>query len=312
MNLRMVAHVLLITALCAIGGANAFAQLQSGRILGSVYDPQRAGIPGATVTVTNLATNIARTVITDAQGNYVVTPLDPGTYRVSAEVPGFQKTVRDGLVLTVGQSARVELALDLSTLSTEVQVTAQTPLLNTESATLSQVITNEQIVDLPLNGRGFHELARLTSGVALLAPTGNVQTVRPEVVNGNVIGGVSGAQTRFLLDGVDITEEHQGGTWIQTSVDALQEFSVQQNAYSAEVHGAGGTFNAVTKSGSNAFHGSAFEFLRNDVLDARNYFAQTREVIKRNQFGGTLGAPVSIPNVYDGRNKTFFFVSYEG
>src|SRR6267142_803149 len=305
MNLRMVAHVLLITALCAIGGANAFAQLQSGRILGSVYDPQRAGIPGATVTVTNLATNIARTVITDAQGNYVVTPLDPGTYRVSAEVPGFQKTVRDGLVLTVGQSARVELALDLSTLSTEVQVTAQTPLLNTESATLSQVITNEQIVDLPLNGRGFHELAWLTSGVALLAPTGNVQTVRPEVVNGNVIGGVSGAQTRFLLDGVDITEEHQGGTWIQTSVDALQEFSVQQNAYSAEFHGAGATFNVTTKSGGNVFHGSLFEFLRNDAFDARNFFAARKEKLERNQFGGTVGGPVV-------RNKTFFFASYEG
>ena len=107
-----------------------------------------------------------------------------------------------------------------------MQVTAETPLLNTESATLSEVITNEQIVDLPLNGRGFHELARLTSGVALLPPTGNTQPVRPEVVNGNIIGGVAGSQTRFLLDGVDITEEHQGGTWIQTSVDALQEFSV--------------------------------------------------------------------------------------
>src|SRR6266850_2057113 len=308
----MLARVALLAALGSVGGTTVFAQLQSGRILGAVYDPQRAGIPGATVVVTNLATNIARTVVTDSQGNYVVTPLDPGTYSVSAEVPGFQKTVRDGLALTVGQSARVELALDLSTLSTEVQVTAQSPLLNTESATLSQVITNEQIVDLPLNGRGFHELARLTSGVALLAPTGNVQTVRPEVVNGNVIGGVSGAQTRFLLDGVDITEEHQGGTWIQTSVDALQEFSVQQNAYSAEFHGAGGTFNAVTKSGSNAFHGSVFEFLRNDAFDAKNFFSASKEKLERNQYGGTLGGPVTIPGVYDGRNKTFFFASYEG
>src|SRR2546428_1532296 len=304
-SLGMLARGALLAALCTVGGTTVFAQLQSGRILGTVYDPQRAGIPGATVTVTNLATNIARTVITDSEGNYVVTPLDPGTYRVSAEVPGFQKTVRDGLVLTVGQSARVELALDLSTLSAEVQVTAEVPLLNTESAALSQVITNEQIVDLPLNGRGFHELARLTSGVALLAPTGNVQTVRPEIVNGNVIGGVSGAQTRFLLDGVDITEEHQGGTWIQTSVDALQEFSVQQNAYSAEFHGAGATFNVTTKSGGNVFHGSLFEFLRNDAFEARNFSAARKEKLERNHFGGTLGGPVV-------RNKTFFFASYEG
>ena len=157
--------------------ATLFAQLQSGRILGTVYDPQRAGIPGATVSVTNLATNIARTAITDSEGNYVVTPLDPGTYRVSAEVPGFQKTVRDGLALTVGQAARVELTLNLGALSTEVQVTAESPLLNTESATLSQVITNEQIVDMPLNGRSFHELARLTSGVD--QPLICAQPVRP-------------------------------------------------------------------------------------------------------------------------------------
>ena len=220
--------------------------------------------------------------------------------------------MREGLTLTVGQAARVELTLNLGGLSTEVQVVAETPTLNTESATLSQVITNEQIVDLPLNGRGFHELARLTSGVALLPPTGNTQPVRPEVVNGNVIGGVAGAQTRFLLDGVDITEEHQGGTWIQTSVDALQEFSVQQNAYSAEFHGAGATFNVTTKSGGNTFHGSIFEFTRNDAFDSKNFFAVNKEKLTRNQFGGTLGGPLMIPGMYDGRNKTFFFASYEG
>jgi hypothetical protein len=295
-----------------IGAATASAQLQSGRILGTVFDPQKAGIPGATVTVTNLATNISRTAVTDSEGNYVVTPIDPGIYNVSAEVPGFQTTRREGLEITVGQSARVELTLNLGSLSTEVQVTAETPLLNTESATLSEVITNEQIVDLPLNGRGFHELARLTSGVALLPPTGNTQPVRPEVVNGNVIGGVAGSQTRFLLDGVDITEEHQGGTWIQTSVDALQEFSVQQNAYSAEFHGAGATFNVTTKSGGNAFHGSLFEFMRNDAFDSKNFFAVNKEKLERNQFGGTLGGPVMIPGLYDGRNRTFFFASYEG
>ncbi len=302
--------VMLVAAVVAIS-APAFAQLQAGRIVGTVFDTQKAGIPGATITVTNIATNLSRTAVTDAEGNYVVTPLDPGTYHVTAEMPGFQTTRREGLVLTVGQAARVELTLNLGALSTEVQVTAETPLLNTESATLSEVITNEQIVDLPLNGRGFHELARLTSGVALLPPTGNTQPVRPEVVNGNVIGGVAGSQTRFLLDGVDITEEHQGGTWIQTSVDALQEFSVQQNAYSAEFHGAGATFNVTTKSGSNAFHGSLFEFTRNDKFDAKNFFAARKEKLERNQFGGTLGGPVLLPG-YDGRNKTFFFVSYEG
>ena len=302
----------LLTALCILFSPSAFAQLQTGRLLGTVYDQQHAGIPGAIVTVTNLATSVARSVTSDGEGNYVITPLNPGMYKVSAELSGFQTTVRDNIELTVGQAARVELVLSLGGISTEVQVTAQTPLLNTESATLSQVITNEQIVDLPLNGRGFFELARLTPGTVLLPPTGNVQSVRPESVNGNVIGGVSGQQTRFLLDGVDITEEHQGGTFIQTSVDAIQEFSVQQNAYSAEFHGAGGTFNAVTKSGSNAFHGSVFEFLRNDALDSKNFFAQKKEKLRRNQFGGTYGGRVVIPGMYDGRSKTFFFASYEG
>jgi hypothetical protein len=294
-----------LLALCALAGAPLSAQLQTGRLLGTVLDEQHAAVPGATVTVTSLATNIARTVTTDGEGNYVVTPLEPGIYRITASLQGFQTTVRERVELTVGQSARVELTLAVGALSADLVVTAKAPLLNTESATLSHVVTNEQIVDLPLNGRGFYELARLTPGTALLPPTGNVQTVRPENVNGNIIGGISGQQTRFLLDGVDITEEHQGGTFIQTSVDALQEFSVQQNAYSAEFHGAGGTFNAVTKSGSNAFHGSVFEFLRNDALDAKNFFAAQKEHLERNQFGGTLGGPVL-------KGRTFFFASYEG
>jgi hypothetical protein len=299
-------------AFCLASAGPAFAQLQGARIVGTIFDPQRAGIPGATVTVTNMATNVARTVVTDHEGSYVVTPLDPGVYKVTAAVSGFQTTVRESVELTVGQAARVELVLALSAVSTEVLVTTQAPLLNTESATLGQVISNDQIVDLPLNGRSFHELARLTPGAALLPPSGNSQLVRPEIVNGNIIGGISGRQTRFLLDGVDITEEHQGGTWIQTSVDALQEFSVQQNAYSAEFHGAGGTFNVVTKSGSNRVHGSAFEFLRNDAFDSKNFFSQAKEKLERNQFGGTFGGPVVIPGMHDGRGKTFFFASYEG
>jgi len=305
MGIRPLGCVALLVAFCSFASAPLSAQLQTGRLLGMVLDEQHAAVPGATVAVTNLATNISRTVTTDGEGNYVVTPLEPGVYRISASLQGFQTTVRDRVELTVGQSARVELTLSLGALSTDIVVTAKSPLLNTESATLSHVVTNEQIVDLPLNGRGFYELAKLTPGTALLPATGNVQTVRPEIVNGNVIGGISGQQTRFLLDGVDITEEHQGGTWIQTSVDALQEFSVQQNAYSAEFHGAGGTFNAVTKSGSNAFHGSVFEFLRNDAFDAKNFFAAQKEHLERNQFGGTLGGPVL-------KGRTFFFASYEG
>ncbi|HSW51465.1 MAG TPA: hypothetical protein VLH09_14865, partial [Bryobacteraceae bacterium] len=143
------------------------------------------------------------------------------------------------------------------------------------------------------------------------ALAGGTNKTRPENYSGNIIAGVSGWQTTFLMDGVDVTEQHQGGTWINTSIDALQEFSVQQSAYSAEYGRAGGFFNATTKSGTNNFRGGLFEFLRNDKLDARNFFAREREILKRHQFGGTIGGPVVIPRPLNGRNSTFFFLGYE-
>ena len=179
MRLKPLGNVALLVTFCLLASAPLSAQLQTGRLLGMVLDQQHAAVPGATVTVMNLATNISRTVTTDGEGNYVVTPLEPGIYRISASLQGFQTTVRDRVELTVGQSSRVELTLSVGSLSTDLVVSAQSPLLNTESATLSHVVTNEQIVDLPLNGRGFYELAKLTPGAALLPATGNVQTVRP-------------------------------------------------------------------------------------------------------------------------------------
>jgi len=299
-----------LLALLPLCAGLASAQVQSGRIVGTIYDPTHAAVPSAAITVTNAATNIARRVVADSSGDYVVTPVEPGTYSVSATASGFQSTIRSNVEVTVGLAARVDLELRVGENTTEVRVTTEAPLLTTESATLGQVISNNAIVGLPLNGRSYTELARLTPGATLLPPTGNTQLVRPENVNGNVISGVPGSQTTFLLDGVDITEQHQGGTWIQTSVDALQEFSVQQNAFSAEFARAGGSFNVTTKSGASKFYGNLFEFLRNDKVDSRNPFSLSRAILKRNQFGGTLGGPVALPHI--NRNKTFFFVSYEG
>jgi hypothetical protein len=295
--------------------AIAIAQVQAGRIVGTIFDPQRAAVPGATVTVTNEATKLSRSVITGETGGFVVTPLNPGMYTLRATAAGFSTTTRGGIELVVGEAVRVDLELRLGETAVEVRVVADAPLLSTESATLGQVVTNTQIVNLPLNGRSFHELARLTPGAVLLPATGalagGTNKTRPENYNGNIIGGMSGWQSTFLMDGVDVTEQHQGGTWINTSIDALQEFSVQQSAYTAEYARGGGFFNATTKSGSRDFHGALFEFLRNDKLDARNFFARTREVLKRNQFGGTIGGPVVIPKVFDGSNNTFFFLAYE-
>jgi hypothetical protein len=305
--------ILRLIVVCLLaGGSSLVAQLQEARIIGVVYDPQHAVVPGATVTVTNTGTNISETVKTDSSGNYVVTPLDPGAYTVNAVATGFQTTVRNGIELTVGQSAEVDLGLTIGATATRVEVTTTAPMLNTESGSLGQVISNTQVVDLPLNGREFTELAQLSPGAVFLAATGNVQNVRPENVNGNVISGISGQQTVFLLDGADVTEYHEGGTYIQTSIDALQEFGVEQNSYSAEFSGGGGTFNSTTKSGTNQFHGDLFEFLRNEKFDGRNFFALQRNELKRNQFGATLGGPVWVPKIYNGKDKTFFFLSYEG
>ena len=291
---------------------SARAQVQTGRIVGTVSDSQKAALPNAQVTVTELATNQSVTVGTHERGDYVVTPLNPGRYRVAISSPGFQTTVINGVEVQVGQSARADVELKVGEVTSMVEVTSQAPLLDTESGALGHVVTNTQIVNLPLNGRSFYELARLMPGAALLPGGGNLLRIRANYISGTGVSGVRGRQTTFLMDGVDISDHHQGGSFIQTSIDALQEFKVQQSAYSAEFSNAGGMLNAATKSGSNNFHGGVFEFLRNDKLDARNFFAREREVLKRNQFGGTLGGPVSLPKLYDGADKTFFFVSYEG
>ncbi|WP_213806096.1 carboxypeptidase-like regulatory domain-containing protein [Granulicella sp. dw_53] len=291
---------------------SAIAQVEKGRFVGRITDPQDAGVPGASVKVTNAGTNIVQTAVADGSGNFVITPVEAGFYSLSVTAPGFETTTSSNIEVQVGQIVREDLKLRVGSSTVTVEVTTAQPLLTTDSATVGQVITNQQLTDLPLNGRGFFRLAQLTPGAALLAPTGNSLAIRPEVVNGNTISGIRGSATSFLLDGVDVSEQHQGGTFIQTSIDALQEFSIQQSPYSAEYNRGGAFFNATVKSGTNRYHGGIFEFIRNDKLDARNFFALTRQILKRNQFGGDLGGPVVIPHLYSGKDRTFFFFNYEG
>jgi hypothetical protein len=289
-----------------------WAQVQTGRILGAVTDPNKAVVPNARVKVTQEATGQTKSITSNEIGEFVVTPLDPGLYTVEVTAPGFQATQVQRVEVVVGQSARVDIELRIGEASTKVEVTSTAPLLNTESGTLGQEVTNTQIVNLPLNGRSFYELARLAPGATLLPGSGNLLRIRANYESGTAISGVRGTQTSFYLDGADVTDHHQGGTLIQTSIDALQEFQVQQSEYSAEYRNAGGVLNVATKAGTSQFHGGGFEFLRNDKLDARNFFALTRDVLKRNQFGGYIGGPLSIPHLYNGAHRTFFFINYEG
>jgi hypothetical protein len=283
----------------------AWSQVQSGRIVGTVRDAQQASVPRATVTVTSSATGQSAVVTSNDRGDYVLTPVNPGSYRVTVAMQGFQTAVVNAVAVPVGQSVRVDVELQLGALSETTEATAAAPLLDTESGTLGHQVTNTQIVDLPLNGRSFYELARLTPGAAGLPGGASVVPIRANFINGTAISGVRGSQLTFQIDGVDVTDHHQGGSYIQTSVDALQEFKVQQSAYSAEFSQAGGMLNAATKSGGSEFHGGLFEFYRNDVLDAADYFVKQKQELDRHQFGGTLGGPLVA-------GKTFFFLSYEG
>ena len=293
----------------------AYAQVEQGRFVGHVTDPQGASVAGVTVQARNLDTNITQTAVTNGAGEYVITPVPAGNYIVTVNATGFTRATTQRIEVQVGQIVRQDVALTVGSATDVVEVTTTAPLLSTDSATSGQVITNQQLTELPLNGRGFYQLASLTPGAALLPPTGNSLAIRPEVVNGNVISGIRGSATSFLLDGVDVSEQHQGGTFIQTSIDALQEFSVQQSPYSAEFNRGGAFFNATTKSGTNRFHGTLFEFIRNDAFDAKRYFlptTQRKQKLRRNQFGGNIGGPLSIPGLYSGRDRTFFFFNYEG
>lgn len=291
---------------------SALGQVDQGRFVGHVADPQGSAVVNAAISATNLDTNITQTAKTDENGDYVITSVVAGNYTVKVAAQGFEGAVTQRIEVQVAQIVRQDFSLKIGSTSETIEVSTTAPLLSTDSATVGQVITNKQLTELPINGRGFYRLASLTPGAALLPPTGNSLAIRPEVVNGNVISGIRGSATSFLLDGNDVSEQHQGGTFIQTSIDALQEFSVQQSPYSAEYNRGGAFFNATVKSGTNRFHGGLFEFLRNEKFDARNFFSPTRAILKRNQFGASLGGPLFIPKFYSGRDRTFFFVNYEG
>src|SRR5262245_46501713 len=266
-------RVLGLLSLCLVLTVTALAQVQTGRIVGTVTDAQKAALPNATITVTEAATNQSVTVSANERGDFVASSLNPGLYRVTVSGAGFQKTVINSVEVQVGQSARVDVEMKVGEVSSTIEVTSSAPMLDTESGTLGYVVTNTQIVNLPLNGRSYYELARLTPGAALLPGGGNLLRIRANFSSGTAISGVRGRQTTFLMDGVDITDHHQGGTLIHTSIDALQEFKVQQSAYSSEFSHAGGLLNGTTKSGTNAFHGGLFEFLNNTKHESYNFFA---------------------------------------
>ena len=261
---------------------------QQATVQGVVTDQSNAVVPGVKITVTNVATGVAQSVETNAQGFYSLPFLLPGTYRVEAVAKGFAPAIRENLKLDVDQTARLDIALRLGAVAETVEVSAAAALIDSQTSVVGQVIDNKRIVELPLNGRNYLELARLTTGVApdfgsRTSSKGSFSAV-----------GQRGYQTNVLLDGVDNNSRASGGQLgfeaqgVTPSIDAVAEFKVVTNNNSAEYgFRMGGTVIVQTKSGSNEFHGSAYEFMRNEKLDAANFFAvgQPKPPYKRNQFG---------------------------
>ena len=292
------------------------AQTTAGSIVGTVTDPSGGVIGGANITVTNMDTGIATKAATDASGNYVVTPLPIGRYSVAVEAAGFKKSVRPDITLNVQDRIRVDAALEVGAVTDTVEVTTAAPLLQTDTSYLGQVVESKEIVDLPLNGRYFTRLAVLTAGTA---PTPN--GARDEKTGGFSSNGVRPYQNNYLLDGVDnnsLSEDlvSDSSFVIGPPPDAIAEFKVQTNSMSAEFGRSGGAvLNVTIKSGTNDLHGTIYEFLRNSKLDAKNFFDDPTQPIppfKLNQFGFSVGGPVTIPKAYNGKNRTFFFFDYQG
>lgn len=283
-----------LLSLCA---GNLAAQVSQGSIAGTVTDQSGAVLPGATVTVENEETGIQQTRVTDDSGNYLFPSVPPGIYTVRAEAPGFKTYSASGLQVQVAQRVTHDIRTELGEVTTQIEVLAETPVLEKRNAEVGQVISQQEVVNLPLNGRDFVDLAKLTTGVTTFA--GGFQST------GISVNGLRGNQVAFFFDGVDTRTERSGKPAFKPSIDAIQEFRIQQNSFSAEFGRTPAAINLSLKSGGNSFHGALFEFLRNDELDARSFFDPTVDILRRNQFGGVISGPIV-------RNKTFFMFNYEG
>ena len=288
------------TLAVALGGraTPVAAQAAGAEITGAITDQARAPASGAMVTVTNAATNQSRTVVTTATGIYTVAGLASGQYRLEITLSGFKAIRRDGIRIATGDKARLDFALDVGDVREELTVVADAPRLRAETASLGTLVEHEQVVQLPLNGRTFIVLASLAPGVAL-PPSSQLPR----------INGGRPRTNEYLFDGISVLQPEPGQIAFFPVVDAIQEFKIESNSPPAEFgRFNGGVINLTTRSGANAWHGTGFDFVRTEALNARNLFQSTNPIepeYRRQQFGGTLGGPVV-------KDRMFFFVDYQG
>jgi hypothetical protein len=310
--------VLLILAMALLlpWQTQTYAQVAGATLSGAVTDTSGGAIPQSRMSIKNLATGVTRTITTDAAGFYSVPNLLPGTYEVTASAQGFADQVRTGITLTVGAQQVLNVTMQVGQVTQTVEVTAAAPDIQLVSSSIGAVVNSTTVRELPLNGRSWTDLATLQPGVSLVST--HAVALSPVGGNGNrgygdeaSISGGRPQQNNYRLDGVSLNDYANGGPGSVSGgnlgVDAIQEFSVLTSNYSAEYgKTAGGVVNAITRSGTNQFHGSAYEFLRNSALDARNFFdLGAVPPFRRNQFGAGVGGPIR-------KDRTFFYGDYEG
>jgi hypothetical protein len=307
LKISAISLVLFITSVAQI-----YAQLTTADIVGTVSDSSGAVLPNASVTLKNLDTNETRSTQSNGSGDYSFTLLPVGHYSITVKANGFQAWVTKDLAIEAGDRARADAHLQLGSESTFVEVTASTPLLQADTATVSSSVTAMAVQDLPLNGRNFVQMVQLVPGANEGPGNGLSSGGRPDDRRTNAAGisvnGQDDTLNNWVVDGIDDNERIIGSIGVKPNVEGIQEITVQTNSYAPEAgRTAGGVVNIVTRSGTNQFHGSAYEFFRNDILDARNVFQTNgpKPELRQNQFGGSIGGPVL-------KDKTFFYFDYEG
>ena len=305
-----------------VGVISVTAQTFKATVVGQVVDSAGAAIPNATVTIMQPATNQTQTVTTDGEGNFTISRLDPGSYTLRVEAVNFKILEQTNLVLETNQRALLNLTLVAGNVTETVTVLAEPPTINTETSGKGEVITARQVQDLPLNGRNFTDLALLAPGV-YRRPADDDQG------EGLATSGTRTDASNFILDGINNRSDRNANVGVTTSVDSIREFRVETSTYTAEFgRTAGAQINVVSKSGTNRYSGTLFEYLRNDAFDAKSPLSldvqgtnedESKKVLRRNQFGGTIGGPLpflnfgeGVPVFHSGKDRTFFFASYEG
>src|SRR6201988_3181366 len=316
---RVVIFLMLVAALLATSSASAQS---TATVQGTVTDSKGAVLPNATVIVRNKNTSNERTTQTDSDGNYQVAALPVGLYSIEVRVQGFKTGVADQVTLEVAKIVVQNFQMDVGAISEQVSVSSDVPVIETATTSVGTVINQRTVQEIPLNGRHFVDLGLLIPGS--VTPPQNGFLTAPLRGQGSFAFNTAGNRedtVNFMINGVNLNDMVQNQITFQPSINTVQEFKVDNSTFSAEYgRNSGAIVNIATRSGTNDYHGEFFEFLRNDVLDARNFFDARKPPFKRNQFGFNIGGPVHFPHFgeggpffsYNGTNRTFFFFSYEG